>query len=206
MKGNFLETSSVFRVSREDITYRWITLKRCSADKNDNDIDNEESEADDDNVEWHRNNVSEILKVGDIAIIKADDPVHFFYLVCVTKTAHTLDKKVCDGHVYQTTHEVLVGNYMEIASEDTVSTKCFVESCVALIPSFSIIGLCPDFHETSIYVKQKLVSYYEIENFLSKGLKWLLNAFHFVSLRIFWVLFYKSPFGLFLLKIGSGQS
>ena len=56
---------------------------------------------------------TDMLQVGDIAVIKSYNSVHFFYLLRVTRTVHTLNKKVCDdyGHVYHQTQEVIADNY-----------------------------------------------------------------------------------------------
>ena len=54
------------------------------------DVDNPKLDIDDENVAWSKNEVARMLQVGDIAVIKADDPFHLFYLLRVTRTVHTL--------------------------------------------------------------------------------------------------------------------
>ena len=83
-----------------------------------------------------------------------------FYLLYVTRTVHTLIRKFWKNYDYlcHPAQEVIAGNYLEKANRDMVQTKYYLETLVALILSFSIIGLCPDLHETSIYVKPKIIS------------------------------------------------
>lgn len=70
-----------------------------------------------------------MLQVRYISVMKADNSVQNFYLLQVKRTLHSLNKKVSDdyGYVYQPTQEIITGNYLEIASGNIVSTKCFVE-------------------------------------------------------------------------------
>ena len=51
----------------------WRTFKRGF-----NNVDNPELDIDDKNVAWSKNEVAEMLQVGDIAVINADVLVHFF--------------------------------------------------------------------------------------------------------------------------------
>lgn len=44
------------------------------------DVDNPKLDIDDENVAWSKNEVARMLQVGDIAVIKADDP--FTYFIC----------------------------------------------------------------------------------------------------------------------------
>ena len=136
------------------------------------DVHNPGLDTDDENAAWSKNEVAEILQVGDIVVIKADDLVYFFYLLRVATTVHTLNKKVFDNcrHVYHPTQEVIAANYLQIPSGDMVSTKYFLESRVALTSS-SMTKLCPNLHETNICGKRKIIQGYEMENSLREGLK-----------------------------------
>ena len=51
----------------------WRTFKRGFTN-----VDNPELDIDDENVAWSKNEVAEMLQVGDIAVINADVLVHFF--------------------------------------------------------------------------------------------------------------------------------
>ena len=59
-----------------------------------------------------------MLEEGAIAVIKADDPIHFFFLVKITKKPFCPDEFKDDyGHTYNNNH-IILGNYLETDEED----------------------------------------------------------------------------------------
>ena len=79
-----------FRTSPETIRFHWSTYKHKKGDEeSDSDSD---AALDDDDVANSDGVISEsvsgLLQVGDIAVIRADDPVFFFYLIKVLGKIH----------------------------------------------------------------------------------------------------------------------
>ena len=73
--------------------------------------------------------VSSLLQVGDIAVIRADDPVFLFYLIKVTQEETISEKFITDnyGHTYPPGSRVVKGNYLETSSEDPDQTTYYLE-------------------------------------------------------------------------------
>ena len=86
------------------VRFHWFTYKHKKGDEeSDSDSD---APLDDDDVASSdgviSESVSSLLQVGDIAVIRADDPVFFFYLIKVTQEETILEKFITDnyGHTY----------------------------------------------------------------------------------------------------------
>ena len=66
-----------------------------------------------------------MLQVGKIALMKANDPVHFFYFLYITKEQGNITEIVKDdySHKYHLGSKVVCGKYLEIFKEDKTLTK-----------------------------------------------------------------------------------
>ena len=111
-------------------------------------------------MEFFSESVSSLLQVGDIAVIRADDPVFFFYLIKVTQEETTLEKFITDdyGHTYPPTSRVVKENYHKISSEDPDQTTYYLQKNKANIFSNSIVGICPELSEIKVKIMKKRVS------------------------------------------------
>ena len=69
--------------------------------------------------------VADMLQVDKIALIKADDPVHFFYLLYISKEQESITELVKDdyGHKYHPGSKIICGKYLEVFEEDKTFTK-----------------------------------------------------------------------------------
>ena len=80
-------STDTFRTSPETVRFHWFTYKRKKGDE-DSDSDRDATLDDDDLANSNgviSETVSSLPQVGDIAVIKADDPVFFLYLIKVTQ-------------------------------------------------------------------------------------------------------------------------
>ena len=79
-------STDTFRTSPEMVRFYWFTYKRKKGDEDSDSDSNAALDGDDvansDGVISEK--VSSLLQVGDIVVIRADDPVFFFYLIKVT--------------------------------------------------------------------------------------------------------------------------
>ena len=79
--------TDTFRTCPETVRFQWVTCKRKKGDE-DWDSDSDATLDDDDIANKNgviSESVSSLLQVGDITVIKADDPVFFLYLIKVTQ-------------------------------------------------------------------------------------------------------------------------
>ena len=76
-----------------------------------------------------------MLQVGEIAPIKADDPVHCFYLLYVTKEQEIIKEMFKDGygHKYYPGSKIIRGKYLEIFKEDKETTKYYLDQKEAAV-------------------------------------------------------------------------
>ena len=117
--------------------------------------------------------IGEMLQVGEIALFKADDPVHFFYLSYVTKEQEIIKEIFKDDyrHKYYPGSKIIRGKYLEIFKEEKVTTKYYLDQQEAAVLSYSAIGICPELMAVNFYMRKKLVSGYLMENTLKESLK-----------------------------------
>ena len=64
-----------------------------------------------------------MLQVGEIALMKANDPVHFFYLLYLTKEQVNITEIVKDDYSHKYHPGKISGKYLEIFKEDKTLTK-----------------------------------------------------------------------------------
>ena len=141
--------------------FHWLTYNRKKGDEeSDSDSD---ATLDDDGVANSdgviSESVSSLLQVGDIAVIRADDPVFFFYPTQVTQEETILEKFITDdyGHTYLPGSRVVKGNYLEISSEDPDQTTYYLKKNKAVILSNSVVVICPELSEIKVKIKKKEV-------------------------------------------------
>ena len=158
--------------------FHWFTYNRKKGDEeSDSDSD---ATLDDDGVANSdgviSESVSSLLQVGDIAVVWADDPVFFFYLIKVTQEETILEKFITDdyGHTYPPGSHVK-GNYLEISSEDPDQTTYYLEKKKAAILSNSIVGICPELSEIKVKIKKKEFPGFILEKHLYDELRELCN-------------------------------
>ena len=159
--------------------FHWFTYNRKKGDEeSDSDSD---ATLDDDGVANSdgviSESVSSLLQVGDIAVIRADDPVFFFYPTQVTQEETILEKFITDdyGHTYPPGSRVVKGNYLEIASEDPDQTTYYLKKNKAVILSNSIVVICPELSEIKVKIKKKEVPGSILEKHLYDGLRELCS-------------------------------
>ena len=167
------------QILSETVRFHWFTYKRKNGDEeSDSDSD---AALDDDDVANSDGVISEsvlsLLQVGDIAVIRADDPVFFFYLIKVTQEETIFEKFITDdyGHAYPPGSRVVKGNYLEISSEDSDQTTCYLEKKKAAILSNSVVGICPELSEINVKIKKKEFPRFILEKHLYDGLRELCN-------------------------------
>ena len=114
-----------------------------------------------------------MLQVGEIALIKADDPVHCFYLLYVTKEQEIIKEMFKDGygHKYYPGSKIIRRKYLEIFKEEKETTKYYLDQKEAAVLSYSVIGICRELMAVNVYMRKKLVSGYLMENTLKERLK-----------------------------------
>ena len=152
-------STDTFRTNSETVRFHWFTYKHKKGDE-ESDSDSDATLDDDDVANSDRvisESVSSLLQVGDIAVIRADDPVFFFSLIKVTQEEMILEKFITDeyGHTYPPGSRVVKGNYLEISSEDPDQTTYYLEKKKAVILSNSIAGICPELSEIKVKLKKK---------------------------------------------------
>ena len=111
-------STDTFRTSPETVCLHCITYRQKKGDEeSDSDSD---AFLDDNDVANSDGVISNLLQVGDIAVIWAGDPVFFFYVMKVTQQETILEKFITDdyGHTYPPGTRVVEGNYLQISSED----------------------------------------------------------------------------------------
>ena len=150
-------STDTFRASPETVRFHCFIYKRKKGDEesdSDSDATLDDNVANSDGV--ISESVSSLLQVGDIAVIQADDPAFFFYLIKVTQEETILEKFITDdyGHTYPPGSHVK-GNYLEISSEDPDQTTYYLEKKKAAILSDSIVGICPKLSEIKVKIKKK---------------------------------------------------
>ena len=158
--------------------FHWFTYNRKKGDEeSDSDSD---ATLDDDGVANSdgviSESVSSLLQVGDVAVIRADDPVLFFYPTQVTQEETILEKFITDdyGHTYPPGSRVVKGNYLEISSEDPDQTTYYLKKNKAVILSNSIV-ICPELSEIKVKIKKKEVPGSILEKHLYDGLRELCS-------------------------------
>ena len=91
---SFSTTFDTFLQNFGYITYKWVIFK---SKKQNSKNDDEEFLTDEEHLAEEelqlQNDVAEMIRHGEIAVIKADDPIHFFYLLKITKS-HFLPNEV----------------------------------------------------------------------------------------------------------------
>ena len=65
----------------------------------------------------------DMLQVGKIALMKANDPVHFFYVLYLTKEQVNITEIVKDDYSHKYHSGKISGKYLEIFKEDKTLTK-----------------------------------------------------------------------------------
>ena len=120
-----------------------------------------------------------MLHVGEIALIKANDPVHFFHFLYIIKEQGSITEIVKDdyGHKYHPGSSIICGKYLEIFKEDKTLTKYYVDQREAGVLCYSVIELCPELMAVDFYMKKKLISGFSIKNTLKECLKELSSIF-----------------------------
>ena len=131
-----------FTNKSEYISYKWTSFK----DKSSEESQEVEETYEEDLFDYGNLNTDLIdtLKEGSIAVIKADDPIHFFYLLQITKESFTpVEFKDEYGHVFYS-HCIVLGNYLEETVRENINVmEYYVDNKVAAVSVFSIVGLCP---------------------------------------------------------------
>ena len=97
-------STDTFKTSPETVRFHWFTYKLKKGDE-ESDSDSDAALDDDDVANSDgviSESVSSLLQGGDIAVIRADDPVFFFYLIKVTQEETKMEKSITDdyGHTY----------------------------------------------------------------------------------------------------------
>ena len=172
-------STDTFRTSPKMVSFHWFTYNRKKGDE-ESDSDSDAALDDDDVANSDgvfSESVSSLLQVGDIAVIRADDPVFFFYLIKVTQEETTLEKFITDdyGHTYPPTSRVVKENYHKISSEDPDQTTYYLQKNKANIFSNSIVGICPELSEIKVKIMKKEFPGFILEKHLSDGLRELCN-------------------------------
>ena len=74
---------------------------------------------------FFHSDVEDMAHVGEIALTKAYDPVHFFYLFYITKEQGSITKIVKDdyGHKYHPGSKIICEKYLEIFKDGKTLTK-----------------------------------------------------------------------------------
>ena len=171
-------STDTFKTSPETVRFHWFTYKRK---KGDEESDSDSDAALDDDVANSDGVISEsvsgLLQGGDIAVIRADDPAFFFYLIKVTQEETKMEKSITDdyGHTYPPGSRVVKGNYLKISSEDPDQTTYYLEKKKAAILSNSIVGICPELSEIKIKIKKKEFPGFILEKHLYERLRELCN-------------------------------
>ena len=111
-------STDTFRTSPQTVCFHCITYKQKKGDE-ESDSDKDAS-LDDNDLANSGGVISNLLQVGHIAVIRADDSVLFFYLIKVTQEETILKKFITDNycHTYSPGTRVAEGNYQQISSED----------------------------------------------------------------------------------------
>ena len=171
--------TDTFRTSPETVCFHWFTYKhKKHNEESDSDSD---TTLDDDDVANSdgviSESVSSLLQVGDIALIRAYDPVFFFYLIKVNQEETMLEKFITDnfGHTYPPGSRVVKGNYLEFSSEDPNQITYYLEKKKAAILSNSIVDICPELSEIKVKMKKKEFPGFILEKHLYHGLRELCN-------------------------------
>ena len=172
-------STDTFRTSPEMVCFHWFIYRRKKGDEeSDSDSD---ATLDDDDVANSDGVLSEsassLLQVGDIAVIQADNPVLFFYLIKVTQEETILEKSITDdyGHTHPPGSRVVKGNCLKISSEDPDQRPYYLEKKKAAILSNSSVGICPELSEIKVKIKKKEFLGFILEKHLYDGLRELCN-------------------------------
>ena len=172
-------STDTFRTSPETIRFHWFTYKHKKGDE-ESDSDGDAA-LDDGNVansdEVISESVSSRLQVGDIAVIREDDPVFFFNQIKLTQEEMILEKFITDdyGHTYPPGSCAIKENYLEISSEDPDQTTYYLEKKKAAILSNSVVGICPELSEIKVKIKKKEFPGFILEKRLYDGLREVCN-------------------------------
>lgn len=105
--------------------------------------------------------VSDRLQICEFALIKADNPFHFFYFLYITKEQESTTEIVKDdcGHKYHPGSKVICGKKVEIFKEHTTLTKYYVHQQKAAVLSYSVIGLCPGLCLMTRFLHEKEINF-----------------------------------------------
>ena len=168
-------STDAFRTTPEMVHFHWFTYKHKKGDE-ESDSDSDATLDDDDVANSYgviSESVSSLIQVGDIAVIRADDPAFFFYLIKVTQEETILEKFITEdyGHTYPPGSRVVKGNYLEISSEDPDQTTYYLEKKKAAILSNSVVGICPELSEIKVKIKKKEFPGFILEKYLCDGLR-----------------------------------
>ena len=85
---SFSTTSDTFLQNTGYITYKWVIFKSKklnSKNEKDEEFLTDEEDLAEEELEL-QNDFAEMIQYGEIAVIKANDPIHFFYLLKITKS------------------------------------------------------------------------------------------------------------------------
>jgi len=89
--------------------------------------------------------ICDLIQTVDVAIIRADDSLRTYYLARVAEV-FVSQKREKDpyGHNFNEGIKLVRANYLERhKNTNDLSTVYFIEKKTALIPAFSIVGVCP---------------------------------------------------------------
>ena len=83
------------------------------------------------NLFFH-SNVEDMMRVGEIALTKANHLAHFFYFLYITKEQEGIAEIVKDGygHKYHSGRKMICGKYLQIFKDDVDKIICWwMRSC-----------------------------------------------------------------------------
>lgn len=153
-KEKFIEISDMISLQKHVFSK---STKRPSKKKNDDSDDEEISDLNDDEMteresaEFMESEASQLITVGDIAVIKTGDD-HPYYLLKLTKEPYETKTLVTDdyNHEFPPLHRVVEGHYLEIHSTGKDGDVFYLDQRrTALISAFSVVGNCPEL-QTSV--------------------------------------------------------
>ena len=120
---------------------------------------------------FFHSDIEDMVQVREIALTKANDPVHFFYLVLyITKEQGSITEIVKDDYGFKCHpgSKIICGKYLEIFKD---WQKQYVDQREAAVLYYSVTELCPKLMIVDFYMKKKLISGYSISNTLNQCLK-----------------------------------
>ena len=136
---------------------------------------------DDELQEWQISDVIQMIKKGDIAVIRSVDTFNPYYLVKALDEAYQLQEMFADdyGHTLPPGHSILKGYYLEI--EKRTEDGCFMfedETKVVAISTFCIAGISQPRTSSNGIRKSKAKTLYEMSPEINDVLLGLVTGYN----------------------------